>query len=346
VGKINFDITFHPSYWNKNLGINFNEDFFYNYKYRLEADLKMRKYLFDHFGKYGIGEKDPEIRPIIGSDLIACGFILSEIAGCDVVYSDSNSPQVICKEMNNDEIREFKCPDLNQSHVFNKILNDVKDVYNKFGYSKNCINFMGIQNVALDLRGQEIFIDYLTSPDEVDVFLNEITKLTIDFVKEMNQYSTLGSGGVTSIVNKVMPNVYVTSNCSVDMISNKMYEDILMKYDNILSDNFGEFGIHHCGSKMEDHSKGYAKVKNLKFAEVGALSNIKEVRKDLPGIFLNLRYSPVKIANENFSQTMENILNMLEQAGNTDLISISCVGIDNSVRYENICNFLNACKSI
>ena len=57
--KIPFDITFHPSWWHKHAGIDFSQPFFDDYKYRMDCDVKMRRALYDHFGAYGIGEKDP-----------------------------------------------------------------------------------------------------------------------------------------------------------------------------------------------------------------------------------------------------------------------------------------------
>lgn len=54
-----YDITFHPSWWHKNVGICFSQEFFDDPGYRMECDIKMRKALYERFGAYGIGEKDP-----------------------------------------------------------------------------------------------------------------------------------------------------------------------------------------------------------------------------------------------------------------------------------------------
>ena len=52
-----YDITFHPSWWHDNGGIDFTQDFFDDPEYRMECDRKMRKTLYEHFGEFGIGEK-------------------------------------------------------------------------------------------------------------------------------------------------------------------------------------------------------------------------------------------------------------------------------------------------
>ena len=67
--KHNVDITFHPSGYHKHTGVEFDEKFFFDPAYRVEADREMRRTLYDHFGDFGIGEKDPAppSHPVLGS---------------------------------------------------------------------------------------------------------------------------------------------------------------------------------------------------------------------------------------------------------------------------------------
>ena len=64
MNKIPYDITFHPTWWHENAGIDFSQPFFDDYRVRMESDVKMRRTLYEHFGAYGIGEKDPQPRRI------------------------------------------------------------------------------------------------------------------------------------------------------------------------------------------------------------------------------------------------------------------------------------------
>ena len=114
----NVDITFHPSWWNKHAGIEFDEKFFFDPEYREKADIKMRKTLYDLFGEYGIGEKDPKARPILFSDLIPSGFLYSQIMGCDVVFKKDDAPQVIPREISAEEIEALSKIDLDSHPVW------------------------------------------------------------------------------------------------------------------------------------------------------------------------------------------------------------------------------------
>jgi len=342
-----YDITFHPSWWHENAGVDFTQDFFDEPEYRMECDIKMRKALYDHFGEYGIGEKNPVKRPLLGTDLLAAGYLLSELMGCGIVYEADNSPQVICRNLDEDEIEEVTAPDLECSDVWKRTQKQIDYMLDKYGRVETYVNLQGIQNIAMDLMGQEVMVAYYTAEDEVNGLLSEITKMSIDVGRKFKALSNDISGGVTAIVRQTRPEVYLTSNCSVEMVSNDLYEKFLLPYDQQMADAFGSFGVHHCGKSMEHVVEGYSKIKGLDFAEVGAFSDMKAVRRALPSVFLNARYSPVRLMNATGEEVMEEVRALVEDgAENGGLISVSCVGLDKNISDDKIKYFLEACRRI
>jgi len=340
------DVTFHPRWWHKNSNVSFNEKFFFDVDYRIEADIRMRKTLFEKFGDLGLGEEDPEPRPILGSDLIASGFLYSEILGCKVRFFDEDPPEILCANLDDETIMNLDVPDLDKCEAWNRIQVQIDRLMKDFGYVYSCINLMGIQNVALDVRGMELFIDYYTNPDLANHLLDVCTRLSLDIGKRLKKVSKELSAGVTSIVKQTIPDVYITSNCTVEMVSLDFYENFLLKYDNILAEEFKPFGIHHCGKTMEHVVEGYAKVKNLSFAEVGAGSDLKSVRNILRDIHLNARYSPVKLKDVSKEELKRDIYKLAEEGKPLNLLSISCVGIDDSVEDQQIREFIRICREI
>lgn len=342
-----YDITFHPSWWHENAGIDFTQQFFDDPEYRIEADIKMRRTLYEHFGDLGIGEKDPQKRPLLGTDLLAAGYLLSELMGCGIRYQADNSPQVECMDLDEDSIDQIQVPDLDTSEVWQRTQKQIDYLLEKYGHVETYVNLQGIQNIAMDIMGQELMVSYYTAPEEINGLLEKITKMSIEVGKRFKALSNDVSGGVTAIVRQTVPECYLTSNCSVEMISNDLYEEFLLKYDQELADAFGNFGIHHCGKSMEHVVEGYSKVKGLTFAEVGAFSDIKTVRSHLPGIFLNARYSPVRLMNASKEDIFSEVKYLAENGQeNGQKISVSCVGIDNHVSDTQIRYFLEACRSV
>lgn len=345
MNKIPYDITFHPTWWHENAGIDFSQPFFDDYRVRMESDVKMRRTMYEHFGAYGIGEKDPQPRPLLGTDLLAAGYLYSELMGCDIVYQPDNSPQVVCRNLEAEDLDQVEVPDLDSSPVWARTQKQIDALLEKYGRVETYINLQGIQNIALDLMGQELYLAYYSDPDEITDLLTKITDMTLAIGKRFHALSNDLSGGVTGIVRKVMPENYLTSNCSVEMVSNSCYEEFLLPHDIRLAKEFPCFGIHHCGKSMEHVCEGYSKVPGLAFAEVGAGSDIAYVREHLPGVWLNLRYSAVNIQNETPEQIHENVRHMLELGkAEEGKISISCVGMDKNTPEKNILAFLDACK--
>lgn len=343
-----YDVTFHPSWWHKNVGIDFTQDFFDDPEYRMDCDVKMRRALYDHFGAYGLGEKDPQKRPLLGTDLLAAGYLHSQIMGCDIIYQADNSPQVVCRKIDAEEIAGIHAPKLEESPVWQATQKQIDYLLEKYGRVEPYVNLMGIQNIALDLLGEDIFMAYYDEEEEVSRLLGEITDLSIEIGQRFRRLSDDISGGVTAIVRQTVPECYLTSNCSVEMVSNAQYEEFLLQWDQKLADAFGSFGIHHCGQSMEHVVEGYAKVRGLTFAEVGAGSDIAAVRAALPDIHLNARVSPVSLMTMDDRQIEELVRSLYEngKAADGEKISISCVGIDKDVTDERICAFLKACAAL
>lgn len=342
--KYNVDITFHPSWWYKHTGIEFDEKFWFDASYRVDADIKMRRTLYDHFGDFGIGEKDPKARPILFSDLLACGFLYSQLLGCAVDFHKDDAPQVLPAGMTEEQVEDLTAPDLDNHPLWQKVQCQIDAFMKEFGYVESAINLMGVQNIGLDLRGEDLLVDYYDEESSLNAhLLRVITDMSIDIGKRLYAVSSVVSGGVTSIVKQVCPSVYLTSNCSVTMISNDLYCEHLLPYDIRLAEAFPCFGIHHCGSNMENVIDGYLRVPNLRFLEIGAGSNLEVIAKAVAGkdILSCIRYSPVTLKTDSQEVIREKTEVAIRAFGSDEKLCFSCVGIDKNVSVEKVREYLS-----
>lgn len=344
--KFPADVTFHPSWWHKYAGVDFDEKFFFDLDYRLKADQDMRRVLFDHFGEYGLGEKDPKVRPILFSDLIACGFLYSQLLGCEVRFARDDAPTVLCAKLDEKQALSLACPNLDNSPLWLKVQRQVDEMMSRFGYVESAVNLMGVQNIALDLRGEELFYDYYDAPEAAENLLKVATMLSLDIGRRLQAVSSVLSGGVSAIIKQICPEVYLTSNCSVTMISLPLYREHLLPYDQELAHAFPNFGIHHCGSNTEVAIDGYLEVPQLKFLEIGAGSNLVRVAESIrkagrEDLISCIRYSPVKLktaSRQEIEAETQQTLSIFDGFAN---LCFSCVGIDSEVSIENVKNYLS-----
>ncbi|MBQ4354821.1 MAG: hypothetical protein IJC71_07990 [Clostridia bacterium] len=346
--KYNVDITFHPSWWYKNAGIEFDEKFWFDADYRLDADVKMRRTLYEYFGDFGIGEKNPEKRPILFSDLVACGFLYSQILGCEIEFSKNDAPVVLSANLSAEEIENLRLPDLDRHPIWQKVQKQIDDMLKEFGYIESAINLMGIQNIAMDLRGEDLLIDYYDDSDRNEKLFRLITDLSLDIGRRLYSVSPMVSGGVTSIVKQVCPDVYLTSNCSVTMISCEQYCDNLLEHDIRLAQAFPHFGIHHCGSNMENVIEGYLRVPNLNFLEIGAGSDLSAIAKAIGerDIISCIRYSPVTLRKDTYETIKEKTEEAIRAFGSDRKLCFSCVGIDADMETSKVREYLSVFRKV
>ena len=98
------DIVLAPEWWNKNAKITFDKDFFFHPLKRVEEEQHMEQILYERWGQYGLGQHKDKKRPEIGAVHLAAGFIVSEMLGCKVEYSDGHPPQVIAANQDKPEV--------------------------------------------------------------------------------------------------------------------------------------------------------------------------------------------------------------------------------------------------
>lgn len=341
-----YDVTFHPSWWNKRLGIDFTETFFDDAAFRISADENMRRFLWECFGEWGIGEENPSPRPVLGSDLIASGYLFSEMLGCEIRYGAANPPEVVCADYDDDSIGSMEVPNLESSVPWQRMESQIRTMVETYGEVRNAVNLQGVLNLALDTRGDAVMMDMYLNPDLARHLFSVCHRTLVNAGVRLAELSQTMSGGVTAITNQLAyPGLFVHSNCSVEMVSLDTYSDFLLEYDIALSEAFQPYGVHHCGASMEHVVEGYARIPNLAFGEIGAGSDIGKVREALPDTWLNLRYSPVKLASVPQAELEMEIAEMYRNAGGSgSQTSISCVGIDSDVDDSQIRVFLETCR--
>jgi len=330
------EIIFNPKWWHYNLGINFDEQFFFNPNRRVEDEMKMRNYLYNRFRIEQLGEKEKIKKPIIGPVHLAAGYIIPQLFGCEIKYKLDGPPDVISLNISDRDALSLKVPNLKNSYPINKLINMMNILEAEYGYIEGDIDWSGVLNHALDIRGQQIFMD-MYDDSEISKHIFEVMCETIlQFANYIRKRTGSSSISVNPQTKNFTPKINLHSNCSVAMISNDMYEEHLLKYDVILSNNLQPYGIHHCGDNMENVAKGYGKVPNVAFFDVGYGSDIIQCRKILQTSFFNLRLNPVKILTCSKEEVRYDILRLVKENGGIQNAGICCINMDYNTPDENI----------
>lgn len=327
------DIVLAPAWWHRHEGLTFDEDFFYHPAKRVEAERQMEQALYNRWGDFGMGSDHDKDLPQVGAVHLAAGFLLSEMLGCEVQYNEDTAPQVLAANM--DDL----CVDLEAAFGspaylrFQKLTNALKSQY---GYLTGDVNWSGVLNLALDLRGERFFMDLYDQPDQARTFLNTIAKVVSTFMARIAKQTGTTSISVNRTVRHFPEPICLHSTCSHTMISASDYENFLMPIDRNWCETYAAYGIHYCGDDPHRHAEAFARLPRLDFLDVGWGGDVKKLRKCLPNTFLNIRLSPVEIINQSAAEIREVITRLVQDSGDPTLTGVCCINMDDKVTDDKI----------
>lgn len=326
------DIVLAPEWWNKNAGITFDRDFFFHPLKRVEDEQRMEAVLYELWGKYGVGSQQKAIRPEVGAVHLASGFLLQEMAGCPVEYSEAHPPQVRAAHQ---EIRKLDEKEIFRSKSFLEFFQLTERLKSKFGYLTGDVNWGGILNIAMDLHGEEIFSDMMMTPEKVNEYFADIAAIIEKFTSFLIAETGTTSVSVNRNVRHLEKPVFLHSQCSHTMISEDDYQNFLLPFDLKWSNN-RPFGIHYCGSDPHRMAPLFAKIPHLDFLDAGWGGDIRILRKYLPETFINIRLSPVELARQSREEIRETIIRLVHESANPYLTGICCINMDDKVPNDRI----------
>lgn len=327
------EVVFHPSWWHRHAGIVFDADFFYHPFRRVEAERRMEDVLYQRFGDLGLGKDSGRDLPVIGAVHNAAGFLLSEMLGCRVEYLENAPPLVVPAGRDSLEIdveAAFRSP------AFRRLEHLVDALKGRFGRVIGDVNWAGILNLALDIRGQTIFLDMLDRPGEAARFFGRIAEVMERFADWIARETGTTSISVNRTVRHIRQPVFLHSECALTMISGAHYRKFLRPFDQAWSERHRPFGIHYCGADPHRFADELAGLPALDFLDVGAGGDLRTLRRELPLTFLNIRLSPVEIVDQSPADIRQTVFDRVADAANPHLTGVCCINMDDRVTDDKI----------
>ena len=327
------EVVFHPSWWHRHAGIDFDEGFFYDPGRRVRDERRMERVLHERFGDLGLGEDRDRNLPVLGPVHNAAGYLLSEMVGCQVEYRNDAPPQVIParrQDLELDVEAAFAGP------AFLKLKRLTDDLKRAHGRVVGDVNWGGILNLALDLRGQDIFLDMLDRPGPVREFFGRIAAIIDRFTSFVESETGTTSISVNRVVRHLPGPVFLHSECALTMISLEHYRSFLFPFDRAWSLRRRPFGIHYCGADAHRFAAIFAELPRLDFLDVGWGGDLGLLREKLPRTFLNIRLSPVEIVAQSIEDIRRSIETRVAASGDPALTGVCCVNMDDRVTDDRV----------
>jgi hypothetical protein len=304
----------------------------------------MERALHERWGAYGLGRDHASMRAEVGPVHLAAGYLVSEMLGCRVDYQEGAPPRVIVAGLPKLEAptveRAFASP------AWRKFERLVEGLRRGTAPLSGDVNWSGILNLALDLRGPELFTDLYDRPDEVESFFGGIAAVIEEFTRRVCSITGTTSISVNRTVRHLPQPVFLHSECSLTMLSLEDYTRALFAFDAAWSGRHRPFGIHFCGPDAHRFAPAFARLPRLDFLDVGWGGDIGALRNALPDTFLNLRLSPVEMITMDTDEVRATVRRLVAESGNPWMTGVCCINIDEKVPDRNIAAMFETVKDL
>ena len=338
--KVPVEVIFNPNWWFRNYGISFDRSFYFDREARIGNDVQMRRVLWERFG---LGAPDPAPRPVVGSEFVAGGFVVPALFGVEVRFEENQAPCPIARNLGRDEAMALRVPDIASTWPMSAWIEDMDWLESQFGYVAGDFNTDGVLNTALQLRGQQFFIDLCEDPELVE----HLKRIIVETQCRVAEYVRRRTGTCSVAVNRSIVNVdraiYVHANCSAHMMSPALFAQTLLDAECTLAGRLRPYGIHHCGSNLHRMAKSYAESGAV-FYDVGWGSKVAECRRALPDAFLNLRLSPMRMLQCTTDEIRGDAERLLGEAGRRERVGLCAINMDFGTPDANVFALLNAAR--
>jgi len=318
------NVVFSPDWWNRRFGISFEECFYLDVEARIANDVLMRGALCELFG---IGAPDPQRRPIIGSRHIAGGFLMPALLGVPIRFAAGRAAWPVPRNLDRDSLMELRAPEVEKTWPMNTLMEQMDILEREFGYVIGDLNTGGLLNNAIELRGNDLFMDLKEDPELTDHLFAVVAETVVNVSRLIRRRTGTTSVAVNRSILSVDPSIHLTSNCSVSMIAPALYEARILPYEMRVAKELAPYGIHHCGGNLQKYADQYNRM-DLRFLDAGFGSDLEQCGRLFPTAFLNLRMNPVDLLQCSESQVYAEVRGALAACGRSSNVGVCCINMD------------------
>ncbi|MCB0202590.1 MAG: hypothetical protein KDI03_21165 [Anaerolineae bacterium] len=333
--RLPIELVFNPNWWRQTAGISFDEAFYLDPAARIANDVTMRRVLWQRYRDLGLGEADPQPRPVIGSLHVAGGLVIPALLGSQIRFAPDAAPQPLPHAITSAEIDTFEKPDWRTLWPMRDLLAQMDDLQAEYGYVVGDLNTDGVLNAAYHFYGQDLFADFYLAPERVRRFLDLIGELIVDVALAIRERTGSCSISVNRMVEHVDRRMFYHANCSVQMISPASYRQLHLPVEQAMASRIQPFGIHHCGANLQKVAASYAELEPA-MVDVGWGSDVAAVAAALPDTFLNLRLSPIRMLRGSPQEIAADTKYLLQAADSPERTGLCCINMDDGTPDDNI----------
>ncbi len=309
-------LGFVPRWYHKRLGIDFSQQWHTDPVYRYETLVRMKIHLHQSFPTVPYFKPcyiDKGIEPACATISGVYGIkLIPMVYGMETQYFADNWPDNLADQfLAKEHLAKLEPFDVSKTPVIVQMLEQMDTIEKTYGQIHGYLNYQGILNIAVKLRGTDIFMDMYDDPDFAHHLFNHIAD-TILQVSKLVQARQRESGFAVNLLSM--------SNCVMNMVSADTYREFVLPCDLRLSKEFERFGVHTCNWNITPYIDVLRDIDKMGYIDMGMVSDMKRVREVFPDARRAVLYPPVELEQKSMDEIKADIQKIYDELAPCDIV--------------------------
>jgi len=238
--------------------------------------------------------------------------LIPAIYGLEVDYREDNWPDARGgMTMSKEDLLANPAPEVKTAPIFHQLLEQMDQIEGLWGPIHGYLNYQGILNIAMKLRGSVIFMDLYDDPDFARSLFAGIAR-TIERASKRVQERQRASGFPVNLLSM--------SNCVMNMISPDDYERFVLPLDADLSTKYERFGVHTCNWDATPYAEKLRTIQKMGYLDTGKMANLAKLKALFPDTRRAIMYSPVELEEKPLSEIESDLVRIRELCSPCDIV--------------------------
>jgi hypothetical protein len=250
--------------------------------------LGRQRFLFEHFGRFGIGAEKPVLNKNFLSTLLPYHtIIIPVLLGTPAAIQSEGG--YCWRNLSEEQMHKIQPVDIADSPVGELIHLEYRKLKSRYGTVTPMLDLASVANNAFTMRGPEFYADLLAEKEFARRYMDVITETMCLAYKFITNLFGPRDG-------------FPLGNCNVTMISPELYIDMIREYDircvqcaADLTKKAPSCNIHHCNVNTEPFAEAYRAIPGLKSLQGSCLSDIPKIHAVLPEVRFSAMINPVDL---------------------------------------------------
>jgi hypothetical protein len=260
-----------------------------------ETYLGRQRFLYEHFGEFGIGQEAPELDRAFVSKIMP--FHTEIVPVCMGMKAKIKAVGGYTWEpLAEERLRRLAPVDMAQTPIAELILREREQRLARYGIATQQIDLGSPANNAFMLRGPEFYADLLADPAFARHYLEATTESICLAYRFISQVFGPMDG-------------FPLGNCNVVMMSPAVYAEVVRPFDIRCVAYAAQYNnqpphcdLHHCNVKTEPFAEVYSAIPGLSSLQGSYLSDIRKIHQVIPGIPFSAMVNPVDLLTKPAAQ--------------------------------------------